>query len=258
MADEKPAEPAEETLEARVERLTKELADERGHRTKGEEKAALLERTLAALGSASRPSSQPATGGGATSASNPPLMLAPLAPESFARLKQMLGEGWTDDEVRKHYQIITPFFAEVAAPLVQQIIGAVTRLYDDVDRHDVHLTKKDLLEKYGDEMEQERTARRERGEPAMPRAELLEVVRARHRSEEIAAEVASRLEQERQRTASAGAAEAEGGTTGGVQKAGPAATKGPKPKLTDEQLAALPRDERIKALEDMAGDGVVP
>ena len=233
------------TLEERVEALQAELAAERTARTKESEKAQVLERTLAALGGAR----QSATG---SAASAPPL--PPLSPEAITRLKARLGSDWTDNEVRHHYAIITPFFEEVGGPIVQQLSSVLFTLGDKLDYHDVELTDADFR-KYRAEVKDEIDARKQRGEPAISRKEVTQIVKARHFADEVKTASEAALAAEKERLAAAGSATTEAGSTHKATPGAAAAGKITKPEDVDK---IEKHADRVKAIEDQLGDTPIP
>lgn len=233
-----PAAPAAPTpsLEDRVAALTRELDQERSQRK-------MLEDTFRALGGGGA-ATQPAR---ATSAA-PGVGFGAPPSESLQRLKAALGPQWSDDDLRSHWNIIAAFLGELGAPVFQ----ALGTLADHTDRFDA-LLGVDGYKELADEVEQERKARAARGE-FLSRRELHQLVRARKLPELIEQAATAKLEEQRQREAAAAAATTqEGAVSAGVQKPGPAPTKQPR-TLTPEALAALPRGERAKAIEQQLGD----
>lgn len=244
---EKDDEKKEPSMEDRLAALEADLARERQASAEAKAQLGVYEKTLSALGPGRQEPQTRAPG------QAPRMPLPPLDPAIVAQLQQELGYE-SPDQVRQLYAAVAPIFGVLAGPLVNQVMGGLTGIADVVDRHDAHLSKSELMKKYGTEMEQERQARMQRGEAPGSRGELLEVIRARHAAEEIQAGVTAKLEEERARAASAAGATTEGTTVG---KPSPSPTSTARSASTQRQEGES-REDYSRRLEEMAADTPIP
>ena len=250
MADEKPEEPKAPTMEERLAALEADLKAERDARAKVEERAGLLDRTLQALGRDRQPEPQRPAPGGMN------MNVPPPGAQEMEQLRRMY-PGTADAELVDAYQKAGMLLAMHAGPLVQNVYGVLGQAANEIDRHNALLDLDDYKPNRK-EVEELRTQYEREGRQIPPRKELVEIVKARKLPELVQAQVESRLAAEKERTASAHSSVTEGVS---VEKAGPSAVRAPTKKLTDmtpaEREAAtanMSREDRIKALEEAAGD----
>jgi hypothetical protein len=196
----------------------------------------VYEQTLKAL--------QPAGGRESSPDQSPSYSYRPSALPSDARqrLKQALGQGWTDQDLDTHWSIIGSFLTELGQPLV----NAIGTLADSQDYVRTRLTKSDYAE-IEDDVEQEYKQRLRRGNPAS-RAELYEVVKARKMPELVERKVQAKLDEEKTRSAQAKAAETEGAVSGGQAKPGDNPFKSGRDLSVDE-FGKLSLEDKEKYLE---------
>lgn len=208
----------------------------------------LYEDTLASLSAARAPaaspsSAPPAGGGAAYYQPEPVLPQVGLSRSAVERIKAGAGLG-SDEEVAAAVKWARPIMEELAAPLVSYIAS----LADIADRHEARLTVDGYAE-LQEEVEKEVAQMRARGSH-LPRTELAQLARAKKLPKLLAKE-AEVKKAAKQDAAAARRAVAADDTT--VAKVGP--TAGGRAPQSLDQIKGLPsREERIKALEEAAGN----
>lgn len=236
-ADPQDAPPVEPEPEPSVEDLKAELQDARHARD-------LYEQTLHALqaartGPAEQPQSAPPP-----QYYDPPVQGVNLTRSQIDRIKAESGMT-SDEDVAAAVRWARPILEELARPLV----GYVAQLADIADRHEARLSVEGYAE-LADEIEKEVQAQRARGSH-LPRKELAAIAKAKKLPAVLAKE-AERKKADKAEQASARRAQ---GVDRGIQKIGPSAGGGGPRVSSIEQAKSLPtREDRIKALEALAGN----
>lgn len=225
MPDDKPPEAAPQPdLAARVAQLEAELTKER-------QQGEMYQRTLSALSGAAPQPQQPS---------------APPPNAGASTLDRLVAKGWTREQIEDVLEIM----GMGATPIVQRVDQVLGGFHDKLDLHDLLVEEPGDAKKYRGEIEQERKARQQQGQPAASRRELLAIVKSRHLPELIAEETARKGEEEKARAASAASAATEGSSQAPAR---PTPTNQPAKPLTRDQIDAIPdRADRIKAIEDAA------
>ena len=178
----------------------------------------------------------------------PPLVRLPR--DAAQRVAATLGGQWNEDTVQAHAPIFAAFLQELAGPLLVGLEGMA-------DVVDLVQTRQEVehYETVAEEADRVRNEYRNRGQ-VLTRKQAVALVKARRMDDPkyvdqlVDERAKQRTAEHANRAAAAGAAVTEGGAS--AQKAGPEPTKGPRQPLTREQFAALPLEEKRKALEGAA------
>jgi hypothetical protein len=215
---------------ARIAELERERDRERAQRE-------AYEGTLRALAPAAAP---------ADSGSRP---LVYLPPDGARRVARRLGGEWNEEQVQQHVPIFAAFLEELAGPILQGIEG----MADAVDLVQVRQEVPEY-ETQAEAADRVRGEYRQRGQ-VITRKQAVALVKARrmddpkYMDELVEKRAAQRAAEQADRGAAAAAAVTPSGAAG-VEKVGPAPTKGPRGPLTREDFARLSLEEKRKALED--------
>lgn len=227
--------PAEPT----VDELRAQLEEERHARKLYEETLSALERSRGSATAASSPAGPPASGG----AADPYIADTGITRSGIERIKAMAGLD-SDDAALAWIKIVRPVMEELARPLV----GIIGQTVDVMDRHEARLTVENYAE-YAEEVEAEVMKLRAKGSH-LPRAELVQLARAKRLPAMLKKQADEKKAAKEEARAARGAQAIETST----QKVGPTAG-GRAPSRSVDEVKGLPtREERIKALEEMAGN----
>jgi hypothetical protein len=224
--------PEQPDYAARIAELERERDRERAQRE-------AYEGTLRALA----PAAAQADSGGSR-----PLIYLP--PDGARRVARRLGGEWNEEQVQQHVPIFAAFLEELAGPILQGIEG----MADAVDLVQVRQEVPEY-ETQAEQADRVRTEYRQRGQ-VITRKQAVALVKSRrledpkYMDELIEKRAAQRTAEQADRGAAAAAAVTPSGAAG-VEKVGPAPTKGGRGPLTREDFARLSLEEKRKALEDI-------
>jgi hypothetical protein len=246
MADETPIEtpaPEPEVVEPEtppsVEELQAQLAEEREARK-------LYEDTLKSLSGASPSATASHAAPPQTAASSyaPPPPQGGLSREALDRIRHATGLA-SDDDVLAWVKVAGPIFEEMARPAV----SAIVNLMDQQDKLSAKLSI-DGYKELEESIESEILSQRQRG-IMLPRAEVAQLVRAKKLPELLAKEQERKAVERKSRSQAARAGAMESGS---LEKAGPSPTKTSTRRDLDAIKALPTREDRMKALEELAGN----
>lgn len=229
-------EPSPEPEAPTLESLQAELETERHARK-------LYEETLASLQSSRVPSTAASSAGPTAPAGDPVVPNVGLSRAAIERIKAKTGMA-SDDEVGAALRWVTPLFEELAGP----VVGYLGALADVADRHEARLSVEGYKE-LEEDVEKAVAAARARGSH-LPRTELAQLERAKRLPKLLAQEAAAKKATKAEQRAAREATAIE--TT--TQKVGPTAGGRATARSVDEVKSLPTREERIKALEEMAGN----
>jgi hypothetical protein len=237
-APEPTPEPTPEAEPETAEDLRAALDEERHARKMYEETLASLQNARGAATAAS--SSAPASGGGAA---DPYVASMGITRADVERIKAEAGLS-TDEEVAAAVRWAKPIMEALARPLV----GYLGALADVADRHEARLSV-DGYKELEAEVEEEVAKMRAKGSH-LPRTELAQLARAKKLPQLLKKEAADKKAAKAEQRA----ARASDAIETSTQKVGPTAGGRATPRSTDEVKGLKTREERIKALEEMAGN----
>jgi hypothetical protein len=229
-------EPEPETVES----LRADLEQARHERQMYEETLASLQNARGAATAAASTATAPGSVG---VAADPYVSDSGITRSGMDRIKAQTGLD-SDEAVISWIRIIGPILEEKARPLV----GYLGALADVADRHEARLSVEGYKE-LEQEVEEEVAKMRAKGSH-LPRTELAQLARAKKLPQLLKKEAADKkAAKAEQRSARASDA-----IETSTQKVGPTAGGRATPRSTDEVKGLKTREERIKALEEMAGN----
>jgi hypothetical protein len=252
MADDQPELPLEpaapvETTDATpepepetVESLKADLEQARHERQMYEETLASLQNARGAATAASSAATAPGSAGGAA---DPYVASMGITRADVERIKAEAGLS-SDEEVAAAVRWAKPIMEALARPLV----GYLGALADVADRHEARLSV-DGYKELEAEVEEEVAKMRAKGSH-LPRTELAQLARAKKLPQLLKKEAADKKAAKAEQRA----ARASDAIETSTQKVGPTAGGRATPRSTDEVKGLKTREERIKALEEMAGN----
>jgi hypothetical protein len=230
-------EPTPEPEPETVESLREERDQARHERQMYEETLASLQN---ARGAATAASSAPSPAGGAA---DPYIQSMGITRQDVERIKAEAGLS-SDEEVAAAVRWAKPIMEALARPLV----GYLGALADVADRHEARLSV-DGYKELEAEVEEEVAKMRAKGSH-LPRTELAQLARAKKLPAILKQEAAAK----KAAKSDARAARASDAIETSTQKVGPTAGGRATARTTDEVKGLSSREERIKALEEMAGN----